>query len=676
MTADDAAEFLTLVILETADKNIPKKTIQDKKSTHPWVNRKVIELVMQKNAAAGTERAEELSKACSVGTKEEYAKYVEKEKTRLRSESRASKGWWARTRRLLRQQGKTCSIPALRKRNGEWCRDAKTKADHLAETFKNKYKLDEAVENHYTRIEVPAHRRQEAIADVKEDVAERILESLRGDSATGPDLLPARMLKELASCLAKPLCKLARRIIAEGRWPEIWITHWIVPLHKRNNVFAADNYRGVHLTPQLSKAMERLLRTLFMPFLLKNNAFGPNQYAYIPERGARDALANLLLIWLTSIARGRKVAVYCSDVSGAFDRVSLDRLAKKLRSKKVHPAVVDVLVSWLRNRRAKVVVGGEASAGVTLSNMVFQGTVLGPPLWNVFYEDARHAIHEMSFEESVFADDLNAYRVFPATTPNPKVLVALNLCQKELHEWGHANQVAFDAGKESIHIISMKEPHGVDFKMLGVEFDTALTMKAAVDRLINDASWKLKMLIRTRRFYNDSELVTLYKAQLLAFLEYRTPAIYHVTRDILRRLDRVQSRFLEDVGLSQADALMEFNLAPLATRRDIAMMGLLHRTAIGKGPPQFRNHFEVEADGRLKDPRAAIKSPLVVRSALGLAALYNMLPDCWRKIRSVKDFQRRLQELVKQRLTEGCLDWEETFSPRVPLTRHALIGVR
>ena len=71
---------------------------------------------------------------------------------------------------------------------------------------------------------------------------------------------------------------------------------------------------------------------------------------------------------------------------------------------------------WLQRRRAMVIVGGESSDEFSLENMVFQGTVLGPPLWNIFYEDAKDAIREIMFEESVYADDLNAYRVFPEST--------------------------------------------------------------------------------------------------------------------------------------------------------------------------------------------------------------------------------------------------------------------
>jgi hypothetical protein len=673
-SVDDAAEAFTRDILHIAEKHIPRNKMREQKSTHAWVNQRVVELVMAKNAAAETSEARAASEACSVGITEEFAKYVEKERTRLKMVPRGSKGWWAKSRQLLKQKSRTCSIPALKKANGQWCQDAKSKADHLAATFKSKFSLCERLENNYSEINVPFYRRQAAIEEVTEERAERVLKGLRSDSSTGPDGLPSRVLKECAKELATPFCKLARRILAEGRWPEPWMLHWIVPLYKRKSVYDAGNYRGVHLTAQISKAMERQLRMLFMPFVLRNDAFGPNQFAYVPERGARDALAYMVLEWITALAKGRKVAIYCSDVSGAFDRVRLERLAAKLRAKKIHPALVDVIISWLRKRRAVVVVGGETSEVFDLSNMVFQGTVWGPTLWNIFYEDARNAINEVFFKEVVFADDLNAYRVFPGTVSNKVILKSIKGCQAELHGWGAANQVTFDPGKESSHILSGSQAHGADFKLLGVVFDVAMKMNGAVEEVVKEAGWKLKMLLRTKRYYTDGDLVILFKAHLLGYLEYRTPAVYHATRDILTKLDRVLTKFLEDLGLSEVEALMNFNMAPLAARRDIAMLGLIHRTVLGKGPRHFKDHFKVASSGILLDPRESITGggALMKRSALGLVAIYNLLPTASKSKRTVREFQTSLQQLLKDRANEGRDDWAKTLCPRMPLQRHPL----
>ena len=143
--------------------------------------------------------------------------------------------------------------------------------------------------------------------------------------------------------------------------------------------------------------------------------------------------------------------------------------------------------------------------------MVFQGTVFGPPLWNTFFEDAAEAIHELLYSEVVYADDLNAYREFPGITPNYKTRASLKLCQQELHAWGKANQVVFDSKKESFHILSKSEAAGAEFKLLGLVLDVSITMRSAVEEVVLEAGWKLKMLLRTKRFYTDGELILLSK---------------------------------------------------------------------------------------------------------------------------------------------------------------------
>ena len=236
--------------------------------------------------------------------------------------------------------------------------------------------------------------------------------------------------------------------------------------------------------------------------------------------------------------------------------------------------------------------------------------------------------------------------------------------------------MSFDPNKESFHVLSRSEASGKDFKFLGVTFDVTLAMDKAVSDVVVEAGWKLKMLIRTRMFYTDAELILLYKAHMLSYLEYRTPAIYHAKRDVLQKLDMIQSKFLNHCGVDETAALIVFNLAPLAARRDIAMLGLIHRTALGKGPQHFKELFERGSNGRLVDPRQSIGGELVKRSALGLIAIYNFLPDRCTQLRSVKLFQAELQTILKELAAEGCSDWADAFSPRVPLDRHMLKRIK
>eukprot|EP00973_Karenia_brevis_P091130 12406019-Karenia_brevis.AAC.1 len=130
-------------------------------------------------------------------------------------------------------------------------------------------------------------------------------------------------------------------------------------------------------------------------------------------------------------------------------------------------------------------------------------------LWNVFYGDAATAIRSKSFVEIVFADDLNAFRVYDSKTDTESILKDLDACQQELHSWGKANQVTFDAGKESRHILSRKRPHGDSFELLGVRFDCKLLMSDSVHELASTCCWKLHAILRTQKFNTGLQLVQL-----------------------------------------------------------------------------------------------------------------------------------------------------------------------
>ena len=320
-----------------------------------------------------------------------------------------------------------------------------------------------------------------------------------------------------------------------------------------------------------------------------------------------------------------------------------------------------------------------------ISNMVYQGTVLGPPLWNIFYEDAAVAIHIHDFCEIVFADDLNAYKTFALATPNETLKTDMKKCQLELHKWGRANQVSFDASKESMHVLAVQGSEGANFRLLGVPFDNALSMRDAVIELVGECTWKMASILRTARFFTDGELVNLYKSQLLSYVEYRTPAIYHACDSILAPLNKFQDKFLAELGISAEDALFHFNLAPLTCRRDMAMLGLIHRCTLDKGPNHFKEVFKrstaqrrntragsKEHDKQLVDMRSRSFLEVERRSALGLIWVYNHLPQEIVSVSDVKGFQRDLQGLLKHQIMLGRDDWKSMLSPRIPIYRHPL----
>ncbi len=119
-------------------------------------------------------------------------------------------------------------------------------------------------------------------------------------------------------------------------------------------------------------------------FLSEQGCWGESHFAYRSGRGARDVLVFFMLTLLAAMSSGRKEAVYCDDVSGAFGRVSVETLVRKLRWQGLCESMTGTIEAWLRERAAVVCVGGVQPACSMLRDMVFQGTVFGPCLWNVF----------------------------------------------------------------------------------------------------------------------------------------------------------------------------------------------------------------------------------------------------------------------------------------------------
>ena len=183
----------------------------------------------------------------------------------------------------------------------------------------------------------------------------------------------------------------------------------------------------------------------------------------------------------------------------------------KLQASGVGTTYLNFLDSYLQPRRAQVMVEGEASDEFEISNTVFQGTVLGPVLWNVFFADVSIPAQSTGGESYKFADDLSVFKSFDKTVENIEVLRQMHVCRHRVHAWGRRNRVAFDAGKEHLVIIHPLLGEGDDFKLLGCLFDCKLTMRQAIEKILSQARPKISAILRTRQHYSEADLIGQFK---------------------------------------------------------------------------------------------------------------------------------------------------------------------
>jgi hypothetical protein len=120
-------------------------------------------------------------------------------------------------------------------------------------------------------------------------------------------------------------------------------------------------------------------------------------------------------IILDPICSGYKIGIYLSDISGAFDKVFKDFMLAKLHSVGVPDVFLDFLNAYLEPRLGYVTVESALSEVFHICDTVFQGTVLGPTLWNVFFHDVSNAACIHNGTEKLFADDLNVFKRYALT---------------------------------------------------------------------------------------------------------------------------------------------------------------------------------------------------------------------------------------------------------------------
>ena len=79
------------------------------------------------------------------------------------------------------------------------------------------------------------------------------------------------------------------------------------------------------------------------------------------------------------------------------------------------------------------------------------------------------------------------------------------------------------------------------------------------------------------------------KTHVLCILECSNAAIYHASANHLEVLDSLQGHFLREIRLSEDEAFLQYNTAPLKLRNHIGVLGLLHKIQLGEAHPDFGN---------------------------------------------------------------------------------------
>ena len=247
-------------------------------------------------------------------------------------------------------------------------------------------------------------------------------------------------------------------------------------------------------------------------------------------------------------------------------------------------------VSYLSDRRQRVIVNGKTSDWKPVTSGVPEGSLLAPLLFSMFINDLPNGIESGCL---LYADDVKIFRKITSPADGLSLQRDLNLLTEWSVRWGLTlNPIKCKsftitlrrAPVQTKYFISGTElEHVSEIRDLGVTLDTKLTFASHVSGVVSRANRALGLLIRSFQVgtnaakFSRSAVLAAYFANVRSILEYCSVVWAGAANTYTVRVDRVQHKFLiwflthtssgQVNSLSYGDLLLHFKIPSLASRR-------------------------------------------------------------------------------------------------------------
>ena len=127
------------------------------------------------------------------------------------------------------------------------------------------------------------------------------------------------------------------------------------------------------------------------------------------SHGTQHSLVIMLERWKKAIDKGDYISVMYMDLSKSFDTINHDLLLAKLRAYGFSTSALNLLYSYLKYRKQKVVINNKTNSSEVVIAGVRQGSIDGPLLFNLFINDLILFLYTAVL--SNYADDNNLYAI-------------------------------------------------------------------------------------------------------------------------------------------------------------------------------------------------------------------------------------------------------------------------
>lgn len=287
---------------------------------------------------------------------------------------------------------------------------------------------------------------------------ERTILSMKNNKAPGPDGIPSEILKIVFQQAPNLLLGMYNTCLLEGLFSSRWKSARLVLISKgKGDPCLPSSYRPLCMLDTAGKVFEKLIRTRLTAAIQSAGDLSPRQYGFRAGLSTIDAIKEVT----EAVRRAedhnhfsrRIVLLVTLDVKNAFNSVKwgdlLDALEHQFR---IPPYLLRILNEYLKNRTL-IYETNEGQRRIAVTAGVAQGSILGPDLWNAFYDSLLRI--EMPDETRLvgYADDV---AVLVAARDTKQGQLKLNQVMRKINSWMEEHGLTLALQKTEIAILTKK----------------------------------------------------------------------------------------------------------------------------------------------------------------------------------------------------------------------------